>query len=415
MSPRLTAIGNRQSRTVRYRQKREAIMNAAAQLFNKYGYKGAMLSELANMVRLNTNSITYYWKKKEDLFFDCQLHTINTLGAIIDRAASGKTPAERIRRFVTAFVDMLLECHAGRHPAIMSFRDLQELDVSYTKELFTAYRDMFRRARNLLASGPLQAENRMALTVRTHLLLTQTQWSRIWLAGFGTASYPRMASHMCDIILNGLASPGLAWRPCALDQRLAAIGLPESPHHAFLAAAINLINEVGYEGASIDRICARLGVTKGAFYYNIPSKQALFAECMQRTIAVVGEMQNSALQDTGSGFEKLAALSRALVSFHFSPRGPLLRTSTWNELSDYARFHDRVEPLRGFIQNVTGMFATGMADGSLRPTHQQAAALMTVGMISGATTLDKWVPGAEKTDVIDLYVRPFFKGICCSV
>jgi AcrR family transcriptional regulator len=411
------ATGNGDSKTMRYRQKREAILNAAAQLFDQHGFKGTMLSEVASKVELNTNSITYYWKKKEDLFLDCQMHTINTLDLIINRAAAGQTPAERIRRFIGAFVDVLLECHAGRYPAIMSFRDLQDLGVSYAKVMFPAYRDMFRRARNLVAQGPLQTENKMALTVRTHLLLSQVQWLRFWLAGFSAPSYTRMADYMCDIILNGLAgSSSFVWSPNSLDHQLAAIDTPESPNHGFLAAAINLVNEVGYESASIDRISARLSVTKGSFYHHIPSKEELFAECLRRTLSVVEGMQSMALQSEGTGFEKLAALSRALVNFHFSLRGPLLRVSAWSPLANYAHFLDRLTPpVRRFIQNVTDLFAAGMIDRSLRLTHQQVGALMLVGMISGATVLDKWVPGSEKTDVIDLYVRPFFEGICCSI
>ena len=415
MSLQAPAIGNCENKTMRYRQKRDAILNAAAQLFNKYGFKGTLLSEVASNVKLNVNSITYYWKKKEDLFFDCQMHTINTIGSIIDRAATGQTPAERIRRFVGAFVNMLAECQAGRYPSIMPFRDLQELEASHSSTVFAAYRDMFRRARNLVADAPLQTGNRMAFTVRTHLLLAQAQWSRAWLAGFSTTSYTRMADHMCAIILDGLAVPAPPWRSNSLDQRLAAIDMPDPPNHGFLAAAINLINEVGYEGASIDRISACLNVTKGSFYHHIPSKETLFAECIRRTISVVKSMQQVALESEETGFEKLSALSRALVGFHFSPHGPLLRISTWSELSNYTHFHNQVEPVREFIQNVTDLFATGMMDSSLCPTHQQVGALMMVGMISGATTLDKWVPGSEKTDVIDLYVRPFFEGICCPI
>ncbi|MDH1766782.1 TetR/AcrR family transcriptional regulator [Comamonas aquatica] len=401
--------------TGRYHQKREAILNAATQLFDEYGIKGTMLSEVANKVGLSTNSITYYFKKKEDLVFECLMHTINTIGAITERAAAGPTPAERVRLFVCAFVDMLAECHAGRHPAIMSFRDVGELDASYTKVIFASYREMFRRVRNLLVEGELQTGNRMALTTRTHLLLTLTQWSRFWLAGFSLNSYPRIADHMVDIILNGLSGSGSRWGKNAVDRQLASLKIPDAPNQGFLAAAINLINEVGYDGASIDRISARMSVTKGSFYHHIPSKEDLFAECIRRTTSVVDTMQNLALQCDSNGFEKLSALSRALVDFHFSPRGPLLRVSAWSELSNYSHFHDRVQPLREFTQNVTDIFAIGMIDGSLRPTHQQVAALMVVGMITGATTLDKWVPGAEKTNTTEIYLRPFFEGICCPI
>lgn len=413
MNTQTPAVSDRA--TTRYRQKREAILGAAAQLFDMHGFKGTMLSEVASKVGLSTNSITYYFKKKEDLFFECQMHTINTFDSITSQAAIGETPAERVRRFIGAFVDMQAECRAGRHPTIMSFRDFQELDASYTKVIFASYRDMFRRARDLLAEGPLQTGNRMALTMRTHLLLTLTQWARLWLAGFSTPNYMRIADYMCDVILNGVAGPNVEWGPTSLDLQLSAFDLPDSPSHGFLAAAISLINEVGYDGASIDRISARLSVTKGSFYHHIPSKEDLFAECIGRTTSVVGGMQNIVLRSQGTGFEKLGALSRALIDFHFSSRGPLLRTSAWSEIPNHVQFHDQVQPVREFIQNVTDLFAAGMMDGSLRPAHQQIGALMLVAMISGAATLDKWVPGSEKTDVTELYVRPFFEGICCPI
>ncbi|MGB3067822.1 MAG: TetR/AcrR family transcriptional regulator [Ottowia sp.] len=401
--------------TKRYRQKREAILNAASQLFDKFGFKGTMLSEVANMVGLNTNSITYYWKRKEDLFFDCQLHTIKSLESVMVRAADCDTPEERIRYLIHAFVDMLFEIRAGRYPALTSLRDFQELDSTYTQPIFAAYRAMFFRARNLIAEGPLEPGKKMALSIRVYLLINQLQWSRMWLGALNPDSYTRLADHMADILLNGLSGSGAAWGPTPLDQRLAHIDVPELPNHGFVSTAINLINEVGFDGASIDRISARLNVTKGSFYHHITSKEELFADCIRRTNSVVDAMQKMTLQSPENGFEKLCALSRAMVTFHFSPRGPLLRTSTWSELSNYTQFHNRVEPVRAFIQNVTDLFAAGMIDGSIRPTHQQVAATMMVGMVSGATTLDKWVPGSENTEATELFVRPFFEGICCPI
>ncbi|MET0351383.1 MAG: TetR/AcrR family transcriptional regulator, partial [Rhizobacter sp.] len=53
--------------TQRYQEKREAILSAAALQFNQHGVKGATLSEIAASVGLVTNSVTYYYRKKEDL------------------------------------------------------------------------------------------------------------------------------------------------------------------------------------------------------------------------------------------------------------------------------------------------------------------------------------------------------------
>jgi AcrR family transcriptional regulator len=398
--------------TGRYRQKREAILNAAARLFDENGIKGTMLSEVAQQVGLSTNSITYYFKKKEDLVFECLMHTTNTISAIAADAANAATPKERVARFVTGRWKRLAEAAQGQSPAMMSFRDVGELDAAYTKTIFSAYGDMFRRVRGLLAPGPVTSENRMSLTIRTHLLLTSTQWARTWLSNFSVADYERLAAYMCDVLINGLLAPGKPWAPTALDEQVAAVKLPEPSNHGFVAAAIGLLNEVGYNGASIDRISARLSVTKGSFYHHIPSKDDLFAECVSRTLAVVEGMQAAAVAGEGSGGDKLTALARSLVGFHFSPRGPLLRMTAWTELSNLEQFYGQVQPMRQLTQTVVEFLATGMMDGSVRATHQAIAAWMVVGAINGSTTLDKWVPGSEKTDAVSLYLKPFFCGIC---
>lgn len=399
--------------TGRYRQKRVAILSAAATLFDENGIKGTTLAEVATQVGMSTNSITYYFKKKEDLVFECLMHTTRTIAEIAGQCATGATPEERVLLFVTKRLQKMADVVEGRYPAMMSFRDMGELDAPYAKIIVSAYGDMFRQVRNLIATGPITSENRMSLTNRTHLLLSSTQWMRTWLPNFSIASYQHVMTYMCDVLINGLVAPGRQWAPPAeLDQRLSAIQLPEPSNRGFLSAAISLINEVGYNGASIDRISARMSVTKGSFYHHIPCKDDLFAECLSYTFAVVDNMQTAAISGKGTGGDKLAALARALISHHLSPKGPLLRLTAWTELSNLNQLQDQVQPLRLLTQTVMDFLATGMMDGSLRPTHQAIAAWMVVGMINGAMTLDKWVPGAERSDVLTHYLKPFFCGIC---
>lgn len=397
--------------TGRYMKKREAIINVASKLFDEHGIKGAMLSEVARQVGLSTNSITYYFKKKEDLVFECLMHTVQTFDMITALAESETTPERRVRRFIDEFFKKLSECANGSYPAIMTFRDAAELDSSYTKIVFDRYRNMFRRVRGLLADGPITSENRMMLTLRTHLFLTQIQWCRIWMGSYSVESHDRIRFYVIDIMLNGIASPHMPWERNVIDTKLAQFHIPESPNQGFLVAAIHLINEAGYSGASIDRISASLSVTKGSFYHHIPSKEDLFAECIERTRAVLDGYQAAVHQHEGSGLEKLGALSRALLKYHFSAQGPLLRASAWSQISDYSLFHEKIRPLRELYQNMQDFLAAGMMDGSIRATHQSVAAMMVVGMINGSLTLDKWVPGSENINVDVLYVKPMYYGL----
>ena len=52
---------------------------------------------------------------------------------------------------------------------------------------------------------------------------------------------------------------------------------------ALLDAAMGLFAEQGYGATSIPEICARAGLTKGAFYSNFATKDALFLALLDRS------------------------------------------------------------------------------------------------------------------------------------
>ena len=70
-------------RTRRFADKREAILDGAARLFNERGVRGGLLSDVAQQVGLATNSLTYYYRKKEDLVVACLMRSIGALDGVI--------------------------------------------------------------------------------------------------------------------------------------------------------------------------------------------------------------------------------------------------------------------------------------------------------------------------------------------
>ncbi|MBX3497058.1 MAG: TetR/AcrR family transcriptional regulator [Parvibaculum sp.] len=62
---------------------------------------------------------------------------------------------------------------------------------------------------------------------------------------------------------------------------------------ALLAAAQKVFSEGGYSGASLDRIAAEAGFTKGAVYAHFSSKEELFLELLTGTLALqVADLEN---------------------------------------------------------------------------------------------------------------------------
>src|SRR5580704_715662 len=92
--------------TDRFARKREAIIAAAAGIMNRRGVKGMTLADVAASVDLITTSVTYYFKKKEDLAVACFLASIERFDTLISASLGAPDPRERLHRFLSLFLDL---------------------------------------------------------------------------------------------------------------------------------------------------------------------------------------------------------------------------------------------------------------------------------------------------------------------
>jgi AcrR family transcriptional regulator len=67
-------------------------------------------------------------------------------------------------------------------------------------------------------------------------------------------------------------------------ERLTRAEKQAQTRQALLDAAREVFNERGFAGASVERITAAAGFTRGAFYSNFESKEELFAELLQQQV-----------------------------------------------------------------------------------------------------------------------------------
>ena len=61
----------------------------------------------------------------------------------------------------------------------------------------------------------------------------------------------------------------------------------ETTRDEILQAAITIFRDKGYEGASMRKIAARLGVTAPGIYYYFKNKQDLLASCLEEALNVL--------------------------------------------------------------------------------------------------------------------------------
>jgi AcrR family transcriptional regulator len=401
---------NRQ--TQRYVEMQETILDAAARLFNQQGFKGATLSDVASKVGLSTNSITYYYRKKEDLAVACLLRSIDTVDKIAISAGQAATPEARVREFVRLSFEVLSDVAAGRRADLMLFSDIRVLTEPHLTIIYDAYTAMFRRVRGMLTQGDRKSHDRKILSARTHLLLSLMTWARTWTFRYEPDDYAHVAARVGDILIEGIVGPSSKWMPFS-DLGLHAPApqdKAEATREAFLRAASILVNEQGYRGASVEKISARLNVTKGSFYHHNDNKEDLISECFERSFSVIRNMQKAAAARPGSGWDRLCAVSRSLVRYQLSDQGPLLRVSAWSALPEVLR-HEKLRTMNQLAERFVGFLVEGMKDGSIRAQDQSLAALLISGMINAAVGLERWVPEANVDNADELYVRPLFLGI----
>jgi AcrR family transcriptional regulator len=83
------------------------------------------------------------------------------------------------------------------------------------------------------------------------------------------------------------------------DARLTRVERQAATRAALLRAASHSICEHGMDGASIDRIAAEAGYTKGAFYANFASKEELFLVVLEEKFAAEIERLEAAINGAG--------------------------------------------------------------------------------------------------------------------
>jgi AcrR family transcriptional regulator len=409
----MTISSDPTSQTARYHEKREALLDAAARLFNTQGVKGATLTSIAASVGLVTNSVTYYYRKKEDLACACFLRSIAALDTLAREAADQPTVAARLQKFFRNHGQLLADIELARHTQLVTFNDIRALPGQDAQEVFTAFTDMFRRMRSLLKGAETQHLTRDDLNARAHIVLSIAHWVRSWIGSYEAEEYLRIGDRVSDILLRGLAAPGSAWQSTDGESNWSLAPEPGSTSEAFLCAATLLVNEQGYRGASVDKISAQLNVTKGSFYHHHDTKHDLITECFGRTFSVMRQALRLAEADRGTGWHRACAATRALVRFQLSSGGPLLRTSAISALPDQEHRDQVRQTMYRLTERMANLVVDGMMDGSIRPLDSAIAARAIFATINAAAELHRWFPGATVDNVSEVYSRPILEGVLC--
>lgn len=136
---------------------------------------------------------------------------------------------------------------------------------------------------------------------------------------------------------------------------------------AIVSAALRLFAERGYDAVTVDEITAAAGVAKGTFYTHFTVKSDIIVEEFWRIDAFYADFARDHLHEYATATEKLAAFTRAQMSFVRDQIGNAnLKLLYANQTLLTGRERVIVDPRREWYRIIESIIVQGQGEGVFR-------------------------------------------------
>ncbi len=177
---------------------------------------------------------------------------------------------------------------------------------------------------------------------------------------------------------------------------------------AILAAARQVMSEVGYAEASMERIAQAAGVAKGTLYLYFESKEMLLAQAFEQDRAALVERSRQAASTADDAVGQLKAIVRASIE-HAREQHAFFQAVVDARVRPSAQAVAR-DAHGAYLEFVAEIVSAGIARGALRPVDPVRAARQLLFSVSAlvAERLLRGEPLPADEDVealLDLYLH----------
>lgn len=398
--------------TKRFGEKRQAIIHAASVLVNEVGVQATTLSEVARAIGLNATSITYYFSRKDQLIVAVYEETLDRMDRMASEALAEPDPEARLRRYVAQHVALRTRIRSGERGLVTALSEIRSLDADTQKPLLDRYRQVVEKVRSFFGD-PDSDRKRAIFSARAHVLMEAMMWWPVWSLRYSTLDFPRVEERMVDILAHGLPAVRGTWQPFRLQVRhwrSASEGVP-SQNDEFLRAATIMINQLGYRGASVNRIAESINVTKGSFYHHHEAKDELVLACFNKSHDRLSATQMAGQGASGDYWSRLSSVLYELLRLQFFDATPLLRTTALQALNTEHKT-DVVTRSNRLARRFAGFLIDGIADGSVRPIDPLVASQIIMSTLNAAYEARRWAERfADGDESISAYASTLASGL----
>ena len=169
-----------------------------------------------------------------------------------------------------------------------------------------------------------------------------------------------------------------------MSSQSAPARLTDRKRAAILDAAVAEFRHSGYETTSMDRIAARAGVSKRTVYNHFPSKEALFAQILERLWDSSMDGLDLAYRgDRPLRPQLLELVQQKLRLLHDDNFIDLARVAIAAAIHSPERAQDMVARMGGREEGLTVWIRAAAADGRLKTDDPLFAAMQMQGLVKG--------------------------------
>lgn len=192
--------------------RREHILNVAARVFARKGFRATSLQEIADEVGVTRPSFYYHFKSKQEILAAILFSALERAESALDEVlAEPGSSVDKVRAFVHSYVGVNTQ-HA-EVPVL--FQSSAELEPEAAEEARLRRSAIDHKLAALIAEGVKKGELRSAAPlISAYGMLGAINWMHTWYKPEGRYSPSEVASMLADLLVFGMAcEPG----PGAVD------------------------------------------------------------------------------------------------------------------------------------------------------------------------------------------------------
>lgn len=185
-----------------YEQRREAILDKAAQLFARLGFNGASVADLATACETSKSLIYHYYPSKEDVLYGVMSSHLDQLVQDVDEVmARAGTPTELLTALIHSFMRHYIGA-ADRQKVLLN--ELGNLPADRRRTIVEKQRGVIDAVQRLLqAIHPALSADPVLARAHTMLLFGMINWTHTWFDPAGPVS----ADAFADMALERILAP----------------------------------------------------------------------------------------------------------------------------------------------------------------------------------------------------------------